>query len=163
MKHFLILTIALLSTTVSAQEFPVPEDLQLETAADYQAQNDNIVAAVIWLRDTHLNKEQQKRKRINTYLLQWLTGTPTMTLTLSPGLADYGECADCLMLYMGGYAKAVIESGNDDPLATNLAAVRTVMAFYQNSKGRIGKNKVVQKFLKMEEKGKLEAEIAKRM
>jgi phosphoketolase len=163
MKYCLLLAIAIFSTTLSAQEFTVPKDLQLETAEDYLAQNDNIIAAVIWLRDTHLNKEQQKRKRVNTSLLQWLTGTPTMTLTLGPGLADYGNCADCLMLYMGGYAKAVIESGNDDPLATNVAAVRTVMDFYRTSKGRIGKNKVLQKFLKMEEKGKLEAEVAKRM
>ncbi|MFT6000973.1 MAG: phosphoketolase [Neolewinella sp.] len=163
MKHFLILAIALFSSPLSAQEFTVPKDLQLETAADYLAQNDNIVAAVIWLRDTHLNKEQQKRKRVNTYLLQWLTGTPTMTITLGPGLADYGDCSDCLMLYMGGYAKAIIESGDDEPLATNLAAVRTVMDFYQNNKGRIGKNKVLQKFLKMEGKGKLEAEVTKRM
>ncbi|WP_020571239.1 hypothetical protein [Neolewinella persica] len=59
--------------------------------------------------------------------------------------------------------RQIIESGNDDLLATNLAAVRTVMAFHQNSKGRIGKNKVVRKFLKREEKGKLEAEIAKIM
>ena len=150
--------------TLNGQDFTVPKGVELESKEDYVAQNDNVIAAVNWLTNTHLNREPKKRKRVNAYLLQWLTGTPTVSLTLQPGLADYGSCADCLMVYMGGYAKAVIEAGNeDDKLSNNVAAVRTVLQFYQKSEGAIGKNKLIQKLLKQEEKGKLEAEVAKRM
>jgi len=136
MKTTLLLAAALFTTTLFAQDFTVPKNLTLETEADYVAQNENIVAAVNWLRDTHINNEPKKRKRINAYLLQWLTGTPTMTLTLNADLVDYGECADCLMLYMGGYAKTVIESGNKEV-------------------------KSIEKFIKLRGKGKLETAIAK--
>lgn len=164
MKHLLLLAICLSTIALNAQEFIVPKDIKLESKEDYEAQNDNVIAAVNWLTDTHLNRESKKRKRVNTYLLQWLTGTQTVSLTLQPGLADYGSCADCLMVYMGGYAKAVIEAGNEeDKLANNVAAIRTVLQFYQKSEGAIGKNKLIQKLLKQEEKGKLEAEVAKRM
>jgi len=162
MKTILFLACALLTTSLFAQDFTVPQDLTLETEADYAAQNDNIVAAVTWLRDTHINNETKKRTRINAYLLQWLTGTPTMTLSLNADLADYGECADCLMLYMGGYAKTVIESGNkDDQLAANLGAINTLITFYEKSKGGIGKVKSIEKFIKLRGKGKLEAAITK--
>lgn len=162
MKYLFFLTVATFTTTLVAQNFAVPDDLTLETEADYAAQNENVVAAVNWLRDTHINNETKKRTRVNAYLLQWLTGTPTMTLTLNADLADYGDCGDCLMLYMGGYAKTVIESGNkDDQLTANLGAINTLIAFYEKSKGGIGKVKSIEKFIKLRDKGKLEAAIAK--
>lgn len=162
MKTPLLLAFALFTTALFAQDFTVPKDIALETEADYVAQNENVVAAVNWLRDTHINNETKKRTRINAYLLQWLTGTPTMTLTLNADLADYGDCGDCLMLYMGGYAKTVIESGNkDDQLAANLGAINTLITFYEKSKGGIGKVKSIEKFIKLRNKGKLEAAVAK--
>ncbi|MEM1359261.1 MAG: hypothetical protein AAGF89_13720 [Bacteroidota bacterium] len=151
----------LFSTGLSAQEFSVPKNIKLETKEDYIAQQDQVVAAVNWLQNTPVSQQAAKRKAVNAYLLQWLTGTPTVTLSLDGSIATFMECGDCLMMYMGTYAKSSIENGKTDELANQLAAVRAVMDLYTKNKAALGKNQGVEKYLKLAKKGKLESTLAK--
>lgn len=156
MRTLFILFISLCTLSLSAQEWKVPENITYENEADYAAQNDNVVAATNYLIDTPVNKIPYKRKATAKYLMEWLTGTPTVTLTISREIVPFLECGECLMVYMGSFAKQSILDEKGEEKTWNYAAVKDVMKFYQSNKAAVGKNKPLEKFIKLEAKGKLE-------
>ena len=155
MRQFFLLFILSFTLHLSAQDWRVPTDVNYENDDDYRAQQDDIVAAVDYLMQTPLNKNPHKRKMVNAYLLKWLTGTPTVTLTLHSELASYGECSDCLLLYMGAYAKHHMANPDAPTSELNFLAVNDVITFYEANCDAIGKQKPVEKMIKMKKKGKL--------
>lgn len=159
MRTLILLLITAISIGLNAQEWEVPEDVTYTNQADYEAQNENVVAATNYLIETPVNKIPYKRKATNKFLMDWVTGTPTVTLTLSQEVVPFMECGECLMVYMASYAKQSIMHRGGNGKIWNYAAVKDVMNFYQNNKAAVGKNKPLEKFIKLEAKGKLEGKI----
>ena len=159
MRSLFLLTLSLFLTAGQAQDLEIPRDLNYDNAADYEAQNDKIVEVADYLLNTPVNKHPGKRDMAKQYMMQWLTGTPTVSLTLSDEVAPFLECGECLMLYMSAYAKYSIQNPEGSAATWNYAAVKDVLKFYQMNKDAVGKNKPLEKFAKLEAKGKLEARI----
>jgi hypothetical protein len=65
------------------------------------------------------------------------------------------------MLFMGGWASHAIKNPGADDQAGTVAGLTAVMDFYQKNKSILGKNKAIEKWIKLTEKGKLEATVAK--
>ena len=158
MKFLLPLLLALGTTLVQAQDFTIPT-VDYSDEASYRAQEQNVVDAVDYLINNPVNRKPAKRQAVNSYLLEWVTGTPTMTISLSQEVAPFMECGDCLLLYMGAYAKETIVNAGGSVADHNVAAVNTVLDFYEKERAALGKNKEAEKFLKLRKKGKLEARI----
>jgi len=127
---------------------------------DYELYEDDVIKAVNWLIETPLGEESEARKEINAFLIQWITGTPKVTIEISQDIVTYLDCGECLTIFMGGWAKYALESKDyDNKIKGNLAGTESVIAFYTKNKKALGKNKEIEKFVKLQKSNKLEAYI----
>ena len=163
MRLIVTLVLFVISLGLSAQNVSVPEP-NFNAPADYTAQNDKAVELIDFLHDTPADEMNPVRKRAGAYLLTWLTGSPDVSIELGNLIAPfmaYGN-GGALLASMGGYAKHSLQHPGADPAQSNAAAVSSVIDFYTLNRGAYGKNKEIAKLIKLRDKGKLEAYIAKK-
>ncbi|MCD4793814.1 MAG: hypothetical protein K8R54_11300 [Bacteroidales bacterium] len=149
---FAIITIGLI-----AQDFEVPQNYKLDKVEDYALYEQDVINCVDWLMKTPLNKEASKRKDANAFLLKWMTGSPNVHLEIKQEIVTFiSTSPDLFMLFMGGWTKYSLETKDfDDKVAGNMAGIKTVIDFYTKNKEFIKKDKNIEKYIKMKEKGKL--------
>lgn len=148
----------LLAGLGQAQTFEVPATYSLEKPADFDYFNKDIVACVDWLIKTPLDKEVPKRKAANAFLMKWVEGHPTITVTLNVEVLGYTKKnPELLVIFIGGWAKHMIENPGDkqDMHKGTLAGLRAVVQVYK-SNTEIKKDKEAQKFVDLDAQGKLE-------
>src|SRR5579871_6789792 len=93
-RNLLFSTLILIAfTNIHAQtKFEVPKNLELKTKEDYAKYEPTIVDAAKWLEETDLDKERNKRKDVNAFILEWVSGSPTVTVDIDQNLAKiYGK------------------------------------------------------------------------
>ena len=145
---------------VCAQEFDVPVNYKFEKADDFARYEPSVVQAIHWINETPLDQDGSKRKEINAFLLQWMSGSPTVHLEIKQEIVTFVGSPDLLMIFMGGWTKYSLESKDfNNKVAGNLAGVEAVIAFYQKNRKAIGKDKAVEKYIKLKDSGKLQAYI----
>jgi hypothetical protein len=159
MKRLLIaLLLGVFAFGASAQEFQVPKDYVLKKKEDYAKYEQDIVKCVDWLMSTPADKQKNKRKRANAFLMKWANGSPKLSVEIHAEILTFSKDIDLFMLFIGGWAKYAIENNDyEDSFAGNMAGLNAVMDYYQKNKEITGKNRKVEKFIKMKEKGELEA------
>lgn len=158
MKNTIAILFTLLVSFPSfSQNFEVPKGVHLETKEDYAQYEGDIIKGVDWLIKTPAESEKDKRLEVNAFLLQWLSGSPNVMIEITQEVATFMECSDCLMIFMGGWAKYSLEN-NDyaDKIKGNLAGIESVIEFYNSNKSVLAKNNAIEKYVKLKEKGKLE-------
>lgn len=151
------------SLVLNAQDFEVPKDYKLVEAEDYAPYEQDILDCVDWLMNTPLNKQTEKRINANKFLLQWLTGSPNVHIEIKPEIVTFiSTTPDLIMIFMGGWAKYSLESRKfDDKINGTLKGIESVIEFYQKNREFLKKDKHVEKYIKMQEKGKLNEYIEK--
>ncbi|MES2543907.1 MAG: hypothetical protein V4548_03410 [Bacteroidota bacterium] len=165
-KKNLLLAFAFLTMmNASAQiKFEAPNNLELKTASDFTKYEKDIVQAEKWLEETDLNKEIDKRKEINGFVLQWISGSPTVSVEINDALGKiYGENNQLLALYLASYARNYIELKDK---ATNLTAAKAGILSMINvyKKGiDVIKSSEMDKVIKLEKENKLDAYIKSMM
>jgi hypothetical protein len=160
----LTLVLALFSIGLFSQEFEVPKNYKLDKAEDYALYEQDIIKCVDWLMKTPLNEQKAKRKEANAFLLKWLTGSPNVTIEIKPEIVTFmGTSPDLLILFMGGWAKYALESKDfKNKIAGSMAGIEAVIEFYTKNKAFLKKDKNVEKYAKMKNKGTLKAYIEKK-
>ena len=165
MKTILLIITLLFSISQSfSQEYSIPKDYNFKTKDDYVKYEKHIIEGVNWLLKSPLTSEKTKRKEINAFIMKWMTGSPTVSIELSQDIVTFMDCPDCLMLFMGGWTKHVIETkDNSNKSKGNLAGILAVIEFYNLNKAALGKNKAIEKYIKIQTKGTLEKYIDSKM
>jgi len=131
--------------------------LKLKTEEDYSKYESEVIDKINWLMKTPLGENPKERQEINTFLLQWMVGSPKVSLEVSENIVTYVDCADCLMIFMGGWVKYALETKDfDNKLMGNLEGTKSVIKFYKFNKKVISENKAIEKLIKLEKKNKLE-------
>lgn len=104
-----------------------------------------------------INQQNKKREEANRFLTLWATGTKSFTIALNTDIVPFvAKSGDYLLMFLGGWSKYAIENKDDyNTVDTHIAAIETVISFYNNNKLLIKKDKEVEKFAKMKEKGTL--------
>lgn len=153
----LSLILMIISFGLYAQDFEVPKNYKLDQAEDYAAYEQDIVNCFNWLMETPINKQIVKRKEANAFLLQWLSGSPNVHLEIKKEIVTFMETSpELLMIFMGGWAKYSLESEDfSSKLAGNLAGIEYVIEFYTKNKDLMPKDKNVEKYIKLKNKGTL--------
>lgn len=128
------------------------------SADDYTALVPEVLLAYEWLYSTPVSAEPAKRKDLSAFLLQWIMGSPLVSIEIKEAIVPYTEQHECLMIYLGGYTTHVLRM-NDNPVDANIYATEHVLEFYENNLTDLGKNKDLEKLLKMRKEGKLRAYI----
>lgn len=162
-RKLLLSTIVLLTLLdgIHAQDFEVPKKYKFKIEEDYRQEEPNIYKAVDWMVNTPIGTDLDKREKANRYILKWLEGTPTFTLTVTQEALPYmKDCAPCLIIYMGGWAQNAIKNPTtSDNVSGSTNGTLQVIKFYELNQEILGKVKSIDKLVKMREKGKLEGHI----
>jgi len=164
MKELIVLSIiSLFSLQIFAQEISMPENLAFKTKEDYQKYEKEVLTGIDWLMKQPIDEQVQKRKTINAFVLAWLTGSPSVSISISQDIVTFIGCSECLLIYMGGYTKYVLENKDDDLLKANVAAIKSVTVFYKKNKETLGKIKALEKYGKLIKQGKLESHLTEKI
>ena len=160
-KTLLIISMFLLVGQVFAQGYETPENYKFKKADDYKKSEKDIVSAIDWLSTSPVSEQKAERKKASAFFMTWLTGTPTVSIELNAEIITFMDDADCLLMFMAGWTKYSIEKKSDDKVKGTMAGIENVIAFYKKNKSALGKNKAVEKYIKLQNKGELAAFIKK--
>ncbi|EDP95646.1 hypothetical protein KAOT1_22381 [Kordia algicida OT-1] len=149
--------------TAHAQEFKVP-NYSFEKAADYETYEKDVVAATKWLVETPINSQKTKRIQVQQFLMKWLEGTPKITLNISTEIVTFIESPESFIIYMGGWASYCIENNDyKNDLQGNIRGIENVITFYDANRKEMGKIKAIERYKKLQKKGKLEKHLKSKL
>ena len=133
------------------------ENIQLKTKEDYAKYEQDVINGYNWLVKTPVGENRQRRKEISAFLMKWMTGSPNVSLELSEKIVTYMDCGECLMIFMSGWTNYALTTKDfNNKLKGNLAGTKSVIEFYKKNKKSLGKNKAIEKFIKLDNKNELE-------
>ncbi|WP_420572337.1 hypothetical protein [Kordia sp.] len=163
-KKLLCLTFLLCTfVTVQAQEFEVP-DYSLVKAEDYEKYESDIVAATKWLVETPINSKKEKRIEVQKFVFKWLEGTPKISMNVSPDIVTFLESPESFIIYLAGWASYCIENNDyKNDLQGNIRGIENVITFYNANKKVLGKIKAIERYKKLQKKGKLEKHLQSKL
>lgn len=160
---FSILILCFTLNGVWAQStFQLPENIEFKTPEDYTKYESTFVEAAKWLEDTDLDKEQDKRKKINAFIIQYLTGSPSISIEISTNHTKLSEGNEqFLLIYMAGFGKSAIENNKDKSKKYTFvkAGINSILKVYKKGIA-VKKNSELNKLAKMDD-AKLDKYIAK--
>ncbi len=159
MKHLIVLLgLCILSCSINAQTaFKIPENIKLDKGEDYPKYNKDIVACVKWLETHPMGENVEERKNNNAFLMIWITGSPDVSITIYSFMMDYSiSDGDLMILFMGGWTRHVIETGDKTEVGGCVAGLETVAKFYKSGTSGLAANKKLDKLVELMEKGKME-------
>jgi tetratricopeptide (TPR) repeat protein len=91
----------------------------------------------------------------NTFLIKWMTGSPTVSIELVAGVMPIG-CPDCLIAFMSGWTKYSLENNySKNKIEGALAGAEHAIEFYSKNKSALGQNADMEKLIKQKSKDKL--------
>jgi hypothetical protein len=143
---------------LKSQDFEVPKNYVLSSNADYQKYETEIIACANWLENFPLDKDEMKRKEANAFLMQWLTGTPNVSINLNADLVSkYTEKnPQLLMIFMAGWTRYSLENNySKDQQKGYYEGYKSMINVYKKGIG-ISKDKNMGKLVEVYDKGELE-------
>lgn len=145
----MIFSIATVGTYYAQTEFELPENVKLKNKEDYEKYEEDFVNAAKWLEETDLNKETEKRQKVNAFVIEWISGSPTISVEISAELGKiYGDNAQLLGVYLASYGRHCIENKESTQFSATKAALLSMITVYK--KGiKITKSKEMEKILKL--------------
>jgi hypothetical protein len=152
------------ATTIQAQEFEVPENYKLVKAEDYDVYEQDIVNATKWLIETPVNEQKAKRIEVQKFLFKWLEGSPKITMAVTQDIVTFMESPESFIIYLGGWASYCIENKDyKNDLQGNIRGIESVIAFYNANKKELGKIKAIERYKKLQKKGKLKSHLESKL
>jgi len=154
-KIKILLFLFLISLTIVAQDVDIPNSLALEKAEDYKNSEQLVINATDWLVSTPVSSKTNKRKELNVFLMQWFSGSPSVSIELVEGITPL-DCPNCLMSFMSGWVKYSFQNEySTDKIACAQAGVENAIDFYDRNKSTLGKNSDMEKLKKLHKRDKL--------
>jgi hypothetical protein len=143
--------------TAMAQTYEVPKNYILKTKEDYPKYNQDIINTVDWLQQTSWDEQPDKRKEANSFLIAWVTGSPSVSITVGSPLTKLADKNSALLItFIGGYTKYTIQHPDaTDKNAPNVAGLKALIEKYKMEKNHV-KDSSVEKLIKIDQDGKLE-------
>lgn len=146
-----------------AQSFEVPQEYEFATKEDYGRYHQQIIEAAGWLETTPLDKEPEKRQQVNTFVFQWLSGSPEVSVELQEYVSLFSDKnPQLLLVFLGGWARCQLQHPDEaDKKKFHTAGIESVLKAYEQGGARKDKN--VEKLLKCRDKGKLDNWVKKKV
>ncbi|HEX4851550.1 MAG TPA: hypothetical protein VFV08_12120 [Puia sp.] len=153
---FCVFQFVLINNVSSQAGFDIPQNIELNTRDDYAKYESKMIEAAKWLEQTDLDKETEKRQRVNKFVLQWVAGSPTINIVVHESVTKLvGKNKQLLSIYLANYSRYCLESkSTKDPFPANKAALESMMNVYKKGIS-IKRTKEMDKLIKMTEEGKL--------
>lgn len=150
----------LLSITAFAQDRPQFPELKVKE--DYAKAEPMFQQLTAWITETDLDKQQDDRLLSNGFIMQWLTGSPTVNVQVGNHLIKaLDKNPQLLIIYMANYANfCIINKGTTDKTAAAKAGLLAAIKVYQKGFA-IVKNKALEKVIAANDDNKLDEYIEK--
>jgi hypothetical protein len=161
MKLLLSATFALLlGITAFAQDRPQFPELKVKE--DYAKAEPMFQQSTAWITETDLDKQQDQRLLSNAFIMQWISGSPTVSVQMGDHLIKaLDKNPQLLMIYMANYATFCISNKvSDDKAAAAKAGLQAAIKVYQKGLA-IVKNKALEKVIAANDDNKLDDYIDK--
>jgi hypothetical protein len=135
----------------------LPDKSEWKTARDYKRDEDLVLRTLQWLNNTPLNAELVMRSKANLFVMQWICGSPSISIEIrTADLPFYEEFPDLLFPYIHGIAQCKLSKNKScDELKAAINGFNTV-AFMIRNDDSLKKKKSFQPLLKANKKGKME-------
>lgn len=160
-----ILMLTILALNVFSQEFEVPTNYVFSNQDDYSKYEGDILKAIHWLTNTPIQTQPEKRKEVNAFVMVWLTGCPNVSVEIRTEIVNFMDPnPELLMIFMCGWTQYSLETKEyKNKIMGNQKGIEAVMDFYTKNRGNMKKDKNVEKYIKMKDKGTLEDYIRKNL
>lgn len=157
--------LCMMSILAFSQDFQVPTKYEFQSKEDYQPYEPQVLKAIEWALNTPLDQESEKRQEVYIFLMKWLTGTPNVSIDINFDVVHISKTnQDLLFPFMLGWTRyALTNNYSKDKLQGNTAGIEAAVEFYKKNKKNLIKDKDIEKFDKLIQKGKLKEELQKRM
>jgi len=156
-KLLLLIVCMLAAYSSFSQQFEVPQNVQLQTKEDFVKYEKDVITATNWLEAVPIGTDDGKRKLVSAFILQWITGSPTVTIsvnTFATKLADKNP--ELVILFMASYTRHALQNNYDTSMINGyVAGVKSVVNLYKLG-GKVKKDKFVLEAVKASDDGKLE-------
>lgn len=140
-----------------AQDLTIPEKFEPANASDYKEYEEDVLECIHWLKDTPIQESRETRKLANAFLLQWISGSPSVHIELREQVMSLVENnPDLLAIYLGGWTEYTLVSREIVPaLEGHLKGMEAAVEFYEKNKATLKRDKGMEKLIKLKEKGKM--------
>jgi len=144
----------------------VPNDVRYKNKDDYRNYQDKAQELMQWVVDTPLNEHPQARKKVNTFLMKWMTGSPNVHLELHPevlgNIIDEELMGmDFMIIYLSAMGLAELEGQpTDDQQTMQHRGAQSMVKAYTTIREN-WKQKHLERLYKLEQKGKLKDWVSK--
>ncbi|SEW34870.1 hypothetical protein [Chitinophaga arvensicola] len=152
----LSLSLLLFTTITLAQDFHVPENVNLYTKEDYARYEKDIIAAAGWLESTPVLNNDKKRAMVNLFVMDWIMGSPTINIEMRGFVLEVmKKNSQFPVVFMAGYARYVLENNYDKSVLNGyVAGLKSITHLYKLRDG-IKRDKKMEKLIEIEDTGKL--------
>jgi tetratricopeptide (TPR) repeat protein len=139
------------------EETEEEKDFSLETEADFLRYEEDVINGFLYLAKSPVTEKPKERKALSKFLIEWVLGSPTVSIEISETVAPYLEKnPEYLIHFLGGTAIYQIKTRDlTDRYKSYVAGTEFVIYFYNNNKKTLGKNKEIEKLIKLQKKEKL--------
>ena len=139
-----------------SQSFDFSKNYQFKNAKDYDTYQREFLSALNYLEQNSFNNNDSKRKKVNAFVLKWITGTPTVSLKIESYMMNFSKKnSDFIIIFLGNMAKYKIENPSDDSnINSQLEGIRSVLNVYNKQNG-IKDDAFIEKVIEIEKNGKL--------
>jgi hypothetical protein len=159
MKKLVFLFVVLISQVTLAQKLNIPEKFEPADADDYEKFEPEVIRCIDWLMSTPYNTSEELRKKANSFLLQWVSGSPSINIELREQVMTLVENnPDLLAIYLGGWTKYSLTSTHDFPVVEgHVKGMEAAVDFYEKNRESLKRDKGIEKLIKQKNKGVLES------
>ena len=158
---FLILPLLALRLPGLAQAaFELPKNIQLNAKEDYSKYEQTVIEAAKWLELTEMDKETDKRREIDQFIVKWTTGTPAVNIDIGETLYTLTKGnPELLALYLASYSRYSLENkGSAGKFSATKAGLLSIAAVYKKGIS-VARNRDMEKLVKLVSADKLDAYI----
>jgi hypothetical protein len=151
---FFLLTLLTCSAMIAQAQAPfnpaTVEAINFTTTEDYLKHEAIVIEAAKWLESTPPDENDAMRKKVNAFVIKYLSGSPNVTLTLDVAITDlFDENAHLLVLYMASYSRYCLEhKGSANRQSATKAGLLSTINVYKKGIG-ISRDKNLAKLTKM--------------
>lgn len=142
--------------------YVAPDGLSMATKEDCRRNKSEFLKATDYLLQAPIDAVD--RKAANAVALMWMINTDEVSLNLNTDVVpmisqapeDSAVAPTLMMLYMVGWSRYILATGDKSELAGNLAGYRAVLKYYLDPLHGMTTNEKLDHYAKLQKDGKLE-------
>jgi hypothetical protein len=140
----------------SGEGFEVPRNYSFKTEADFKKYEPDILKCIDYMENAPVDDLSDNRKKINSFLLDWVTGVSYVHITIDGSVLDLcEENKNFLILFIGGWTKYSLLNPEDQNEENGyFAGVETILNVYRKGNG-VKPDENIVKLIKLQDEGKL--------